>query len=535
MANNSGSKKEDINFRERVISDDFMRMQAFISADIADLLRYWFESSGSEDNARGYTTNVTADTNPMRALIISGLMGQPLTGGSTNLIISPGAVLMIDLDEPQSPDDSVAKWVVDPGVQTLGQITLTAGDPSQTRIDVLECARTDLVLETDNRDVFNPSTGQFTPTTVNKVERNVLQYRIRLGTPGAGFPGTVAGWLPLMVAIVPATVTIWDDVDCFDVRPLLADLAAGPFSVTDGHFGRPRNSSYVYYDGTFIKIMGGNSLAQSGGFKAGGLLVQNTANMGQPIELNSSLNNYLEPGFTPVPNRPVYVYALFPFSLPRWAEYSSAGLGVRVPESPRGLICLSTKAPGVNGNAISTITLPPRYPLQGASIQGVTLLDAAYDGSSNFLAATTANGLTRIADPGLAITPTGVAFDGFTIALVDGTTHPPDALSVILRISIGILSTVADTGSPTTRTTTVFDSSGTIPIYSEVAAYTEVTPHSLLDWTYTWEQEINLRYDATDSGGISRKVTFFFQTAFGTITDYDNTTPVVNVVGWRKK
>jgi hypothetical protein len=327
----SGQKREFINSRERAISTDINRMQAFLGASAAEVLRWMYDATATEDKAGGDGTPGVAAGTPLRGVILNGIRPRPEIG-TKNLFIEPGVAMVCDPDVPASSDDSPFKVIIDPGVQVAGSLLMTVGGGGATRIDIIECQRSEVVLEVDNRDLFNVQTGLFTPTSVNKVIASQLVYRIRNGVAGAGFPANVAGWMPLAVARVPNTALTWDDCDLWDVRPLASDFASpGGFPVTQAEPLTSRNWTYVNIVGANAKLIGIVDTVQ-GSRHAGGLL----APIGSFIDLFDTTNVQSQ-GLALVSLTPWYLYFMFPKGLPRWAKYSTAASGSRIPLSPRGI------------------------------------------------------------------------------------------------------------------------------------------------------------------------------------------------------
>src|SRR3984957_5910287 len=235
-----GQKNVTINTQERAVSVDINRLQSFMNASQAEAMRYLMDASlGSDDlGAGGVITEYSPLNTPLQAEILNGIQVQPQIG-SLNIIIAPGVVQAIAPDGSETPvgspalgDSSYYKYIRDVGVQTLGALAMTPNSSGQIRIDVIECQVASLVSETDNRDVFNPSTGLFAASTVTKATQDGLSYRVRAGTPGSGFPGSVNGWLPLAVASVPTGTTTNDTITFWDVRPLVADRVYQPFGLS---------------------------------------------------------------------------------------------------------------------------------------------------------------------------------------------------------------------------------------------------------------------------------------------------------------
>jgi hypothetical protein len=378
----SGGKQLVVNPLERAVSTDIMRAQSFLAAAYNEVFRAWFDNNpGTDDVQAGaqYNPNTIAGT-PSSARIFGGFIFAPV-GGSSAAGVGPGSLEIYDPDATPSTDDSQYKHVVDPGTVT-NSLTLTANSSGSLRLDVVELARVqpDNVIETDNRDIFNTITGLFSAATVNKVTDAQLQYRIRIGTAGSGFPGSVQGWLPIAVVSVPTGTSVWDTCTIWDVRPLVEDLL---FSMTRAGRDMPlvrRCSATIdaattasrsaltgqieveLLDRHYGGIMQSSFPQGTGGGVGSGadalyVDLDDVANRSAGVSIPTSGLNF--------------VYVCAPFGLPRWAKYT-AGPNGRVPRSPRGLIVATTTAPDLAyGTPHAAIVLPPA--LQD-SVNGQTVL-----------------------------------------------------------------------------------------------------------------------------------------------------------------
>jgi hypothetical protein len=337
------------NTRERVISQDQNRAERFAAADRAESYRLLmnnrnavFTGGGGVVEFGSYVDTVLQNTaavgTPLRGDVIDGLVVLP-QAGSLNLLVSPGVVGLDDPDgetgssdpNPANPDDSRYKIVDDPGVTNLGTLVMSAGSGGQTRIDVIEVQRNSTVLETDNRDIFNPSTGLFSPIAVTKVIQGELTYRVREGTPGAGLPANVQGWLPLCVASVPSAAASVDDMTFWDVRPLVKDrIAAG----TDlQSILQPIDpGSYLNsndFTDTTKTLLTGVVNSRAAMYLAGGAI---------GIDLQDPVNQAAGASFTA--GDPWYLWAIFPGNLPRWVRYVDSPTVPRIPNAGRGILAV---------------------------------------------------------------------------------------------------------------------------------------------------------------------------------------------------
>lgn len=365
----SGTKKMIVNTRERAVSTDINRLQAFAGAGLADFLRVWLLTQTS---LSGNETLPSGVGGPLVAVVLGGLLVKPGIGAQT-LTIDPGVVVIQRPDAAPSSDDSQSKLVDDPGVTDVTTLPWVANPAIGTRIDIVECALVgedgagagtgELVIETASRDIYNPATGAFTAATVDKVAALRLQYRVRRGAPGGGWPGLALGWCPLMVGIVPLGAASYDDVVCYDVRPLFSDFAftgdvrrrnrithacAHAGYQYEGNAGVAGNRKF--FNGVVEGVYNGRHVG--GSAPAGGY--------------DLSLNDYAFTAFvTGMVAGWWHLYLAFPFGLPRWARYQASP---RVPGSMRGIVIASQQAPkGDTGEPNAPIAFPTNLGFVGAT------------------------------------------------------------------------------------------------------------------------------------------------------------------------
>jgi hypothetical protein len=367
----SGMKKVVTNSRERALSSDVSRSVDLASKGIAEVFRYLMNVGHGTDDVDGasLTTEVLTQTFPLTAEIVSGFMAIPGIG-TANMTVEGGICCMLDPDGAtggspggtNGPDTSLYKIVSDPGIAFAGTLFLTANSSGSPRVDVIEMKRNpDAVVTTESRDIYSPSTGLFTPTSVTKTTQDGMTYRIRTGTPGSGMPGLQQGWLPLAIALVPTGSTLWDTCTLWDVRPLLVDrqgvmnLDSSRGKILDAVVnGALSGTTTGFIDAVLHgRKLGGKLRTTMPGTEAAFLNLQDTA-------MQSA-------GMTPVSGQPWFLYLAAPMGVPRWARYSDVASGARKPRAPRGLLISSMVAPDSDGTPSAALPLPTSMGFAGAT------------------------------------------------------------------------------------------------------------------------------------------------------------------------
>lgn len=363
-----GSRSVHINNLERALSSDINRLQTFKDSDLRELARWMFGVHEEQGELYpGFITETPASAvDPYQnSVIVNGLMPYPLNG-STTLFVSPGLAFM--QDNASTADQSSFCYVNDPGV-AIGAVLVLTPAPGATRIDVVECRLLEEVLEQDNRDIFNPATALFTPALVDKVCAGRLEYRIREGVPGGGFPGVASGWLPLAVVSVPSAAATWDDCTIWDVRPLLSGSHKPPFITWKNDNATRVFWSSASYDAGGIRPLycTGKSVVELGPFNQSGLIGNHPTDVPW-IDLADAAN--WANGAVPVANFPYYLWALTPFGLPNWRKYTGPLVSPRRPVGMGGVMAVSMVAPTARGYPSLAIAPPVASGLGGSTSYG---------------------------------------------------------------------------------------------------------------------------------------------------------------------
>ena len=446
----SGQKQLVTNTRERALSTDQNRSEAFIARDRSQLARFLYNDT--RQNTYQYPgvakQNVGGEV-PLSADVFGGLMVDPQ---ATSLLITPGEIGCLFPDPSITADDSPYMLIDDPGQQTAGILTFTANASGQIRIDLVECQPVSTILETDNRDIFNPSTGLFAPATVTKVQAFRLQYRIRTGTGGAGIPALVAGWLPLAAIVMPSGAADFNACDFYDVRPLVEERVrpqpAGPSGgFNTAQYCPVRNAEYFSQVVTGATTVQGFSETQFGGYIAGGWLRRSSPNSsgtfggtgvndGDASQINVSIADNQVTGFAPVAAQIVYLVAYFPAQLPRWVRYSEVVVGGgfgRIPQGPRGIILASTATPLKNG-IVTPMTIGHGF---GGGHGGVVLGTLVYNsGGTDFVPVNANGGLHSNQSAPINFAVSRISTSQVDFALVAGTHYPANASEIQVQIQV---------------------------------------------------------------------------------------------------
>lgn len=370
----NGNKKIVFNTRERVISNDHNRLQDIIAQTSAATMA---RLHGDQYNVEspGYAPQlIVGGQTPMVADVYGGLFVK--VDDPNSLFVDAGVVGVVDPDASPGLDDDPYNVITDPGVNTGGILSWSPNASGSIRIDLVVADVTEQVLETDNRDIFDPSTGLFTPVTVNKVMAKRLVHSIVIGTPGAGIP-VIPNQIVLAVASVPDGTVSWADVTFWDVRPLVQARIE--------HY-KNLNDKRRYYDFDFdvtSTTHAGYAFAEFDGYLAGGRLMTSVPGLGDVAFNDFTAENATNNDVTLIGDvgaNPIFL--LFPSGLPRWARYSEGNapnLTIRAPYGTTGILTAGRARAGVTdyakadefGNATG-VTIPPSTGLTGTS-NGVLL------------------------------------------------------------------------------------------------------------------------------------------------------------------
>lgn len=370
----NGTKRLIFNTRERAISTDYNRLQGMIAQARAAAMARLFNDEYHVEWPGYAGQAVVGGQSPMIADVFGGLFVK--VDDPSNLVVDPGVVGVVDPDASPEIDDYPYNVIYDPGMSAAGVLPWQSNTSGSIRIDVIVADVVDTVIETANRDIFDPGTGLFTTSTVNKVAAKRLQYSILRGTPGNGMPA-LTNRIVLAVASVPNGSTSWADCTFWDVRPLVSGRIC--------HYKRV-NDQRRHYEFDFTctgNIMNGYAWTEYDGYLVGGRLMTGTVDLGDAqFDTGQPANSSTNDTFTIADVGANPVFLLFPSGLPRWARYSSGsapGLSIRAPYGTCGILVSGKHRSGVDdhqkvddlGNA-SAVAIPTNTGLTGTA-NGVLL------------------------------------------------------------------------------------------------------------------------------------------------------------------
>lgn len=393
MSNNSGLQRTVINTRERAVSTDINLLQSRGNRDYMTAHRRLFNDTYPDDGTSGIGES-------KRSSVGDSTDGLDVIGGleleifSTHLLIKEGVVgASATPGAFETGKDSDYVFVNDPGVTSASVLTFTSNGNG---VDIVECQVIDTIFTTESRDIYDPLTGLFTAALVTKSAGAQLSYRIR---QSGAFPGTAVGWFPLYVAVQKTGASNFNDVDFYDVRPIVHERNYGLaraefnslFSLSPEIMWSVRNNRLHgrFYDPNGV---GGALLdSNSTGYILRGKIAETmpgVVNGNDSEEDGIDLDNadYYAPGVSATPgiNRWLYVISVFPESLPRWVRYKDSSAGTRRLSFNRGLLVIVDRnvASFDSEGTATGFNLPSEYQLGSTNVTG-RIVAAVFQKSDN--------------------------------------------------------------------------------------------------------------------------------------------------------
>jgi len=363
-------KRIVINTRERAVSSDINRLQAFAADERMELARYWL----GEPTLYEVPSSKNLITN---SLVLNGLLVRP--DPDTHVTIDPGAMITVDPSLAGADDNDVVMAVSKSGLTTT-TLAFVPNVSGSTRIDVFECRPAAETPETSNRDIYDPATGLFSPSSINKVQQLGLEFRVRNGAPGLADD---TDWLPLAVAFVKTTDTGYSTCDFFDVRPIISERD----NLTK-RSGLSRGLTFMNFNVVTVNRITGTARGVVKGFRVLSSEHVTQHQRTTPVSSGTEFGNTTGPdggaavngifwtadnlaaGLSPSNGDLVMLVAMFPAlsseSLPRWQRYSQTA-SPREPVGPCGIYCFQPESVQLEDGSCTGAVLPSHMSMLDSS------------------------------------------------------------------------------------------------------------------------------------------------------------------------
>lgn len=306
----------------------------------------------------------------MRGLTVS------VPGGSLSVSVAAG--LAMRLGSAPTTYDSAIEWVELRSAQSVDLSSYVDG--ANPRWVCIEIANTDAVETSSSRDVWNPATGTFSSSSLDKVRGSAPAITVTAGTAAATpqLPAGVAGRIPLAYVYIPAgaaTLTAGDVVHC---RPI---MKAG------GHRDTFRSSVRSVEGGGVSVASLGTTVALrqcTGVFDLHHVPFGVGVGSGSTTSLAVPAGGY-DGGSVPATDAPVYFYAI-PAPYPAGYDASLAPREFR-PEASAATRFPALVTADLSGClVVASTTAPNTGTLQGAPTAGNFSITAAPWGGSAVVA-----------------------------------------------------------------------------------------------------------------------------------------------------
>jgi hypothetical protein len=349
----SGQRQVPVSIKERGVSRDINALQWAHGKDLTEMLAHFCLYYGTGEDG-GSLSKPSTTTAPAAAMCLGGSLVLRTTGSAVvNVDVGTWLFVVTEADSAHS-SAKLARG-------TSTNLTLTANASGSIRIDVIECQYAEVVSQ-ELREVYDEAAQALQPQLVDKLSYGGLTYRIRTGTPGAGYPAAESGWTPIAVCSIPNGAVTWNDVRMWDVRPLMSDLHTMPRSQLT--LPRPQPSGWQASAGPGQLNATGYAGTTYKEWLVGGKFDPDS----YPDALNLKHANYLETGTTFVSGESWHLYLAFPFGLPRWAHYPAQDIGDWSLLGMRGIPILTDKVcTTIYGEPSGALTLPAGLGFTGQS------------------------------------------------------------------------------------------------------------------------------------------------------------------------
>lgn len=193
----------NIAVRERPLSTDINNLQAIIDRTVMNLMRYGLGFHG-----------VGVQTDYPLNHVVGGLLASP---SGSDISISPGVLVQDSAVLPPTPGTYDSTYRI--GTLFAAE-TIVMPSPGVETYYLIEAQMLDAVSSSVSRDVLNPGTGVFVPTSIPKVYTSGVTFQLLTGGANAPLPSG-GDWIPIAIIRRPGGGgPVVAATDIIDARPI---------------------------------------------------------------------------------------------------------------------------------------------------------------------------------------------------------------------------------------------------------------------------------------------------------------------------
>lgn len=193
------------NTRQRALSGDVNDLQSIQTRELADVI--------AMRTASAVITDATPNLTQRRNVVLGGLN---VIAAGTDVVVSEGVLAQYSTTIVPTPG------AYDSGERIAfqrGSANVAVPNPGSDTTYLLEAQMADVVTLTQTRDIFDPGTQAFIPTSVPVRTERQVTYRFRAGT-ATNAPAVDSEWVPLAIVFRPSGAPPANNAEIWDCRPL---------------------------------------------------------------------------------------------------------------------------------------------------------------------------------------------------------------------------------------------------------------------------------------------------------------------------
>lgn len=193
------------NTRQRALSGDVNDLQSIQTRELADVI--------AMRTASAVITDATPNLTQRRNVVLGGLN---VIAAGTDVVVSEGVIAQYSttIVPTPGPYDSGERIAFQ-----RGSANVPVPNPGSDTTYLLEAQMADVVTLTQTRDIFDPGTQTFIPTSVPVRTERQVTYRFRAGT-ATDAPAVDSEWVPLAIVFRPSGAPPASNAEIWDCRPL---------------------------------------------------------------------------------------------------------------------------------------------------------------------------------------------------------------------------------------------------------------------------------------------------------------------------